>query len=98
MQAHKTTDGSAISIGLNGQLYGNLFDDGVALLADDADVVDVLTGGRELLLVLCSVCLDQTVVVSYGKCLLGNHHLLRLILQSLTMCQRIILQRIARRS
>jgi hypothetical protein len=42
VQAHKATVDSASSIGLNGHIDGNLLDDGVALLADDADAVDVL--------------------------------------------------------
>jgi len=45
---------SASSIGLNGHIDGNLLDDGVALLADDADTVDVLgddlDGGQRLML------------------------------------------------
>ena len=42
VQAHKATVDSASSIGLNGHIDGNLLDDGVALLADDSDAVDVL--------------------------------------------------------
>ena len=42
VQAHKATVDSASSIGLNGHIDGNLLEDGVALLADDADTVDVL--------------------------------------------------------
>jgi hypothetical protein len=42
VQAHKATVDSASSIGLNGHIDGNLLDDGFALLADDADAVDVL--------------------------------------------------------
>ena len=42
VQAHKATVDSASSIGLNGDIDGNLLDDGVALLAHDADAVDVL--------------------------------------------------------
>ena len=42
MQEHKTAVDSASSIGLNGHIDGNLLDDGFALLADDADAVDVL--------------------------------------------------------
>lgn len=42
VQAHKATVDSASSIGLNGHIDGNFLDDGVALLADDADAVDVL--------------------------------------------------------
>ena len=42
VQAHKATVDSASSIGLNRHIDGNLLDDGVALLADDADAVDVL--------------------------------------------------------
>jgi hypothetical protein len=42
VQTHKATVDSASSIGLNGHIDGNLLDDGVALLADDADAVGVL--------------------------------------------------------
>lgn len=42
VQAHKATVDSASSIGLNGHIDGDLLDDGVALLADDADAIDVL--------------------------------------------------------
>lgn len=42
VQAHKATVDRASSIGLNGHIDGNLLDDGFALLADDADAVDVL--------------------------------------------------------
>lgn len=42
VQAHKATVDRASSVGLNGHIDGNLLDDGVALLADDADAVDVL--------------------------------------------------------
>ncbi len=54
VQAHKATVDSASSIGLNGHIDGDLFDDGVALFADDADAVDVfgddLDGGLRLTL------------------------------------------------
>lgn len=54
VQAHKAMIDSASSIGLNGHIDGNLLDDGVALLADDADTVDVLgddlDGGQRLML------------------------------------------------
>src|SRR6218665_881863 len=42
VQAHKATVDSASSVGLNGDIDRNLLDDGVALLTDDADAVDVL--------------------------------------------------------
>lgn len=42
VQAHKAMVDSASSIGLNGHIDGNLLDDGFALLANDADAVDVL--------------------------------------------------------
>ena len=57
VQAHKATVDSASSVGLNGDIDGNLLDDGVALLADDADAVDVLgddlDGGLGLTLAHC---------------------------------------------
>ena len=43
VQAHKATVDRASSIGLNGHIDGDLLDDGVALLADDAHAVDVLS-------------------------------------------------------
>src|SRR5690606_5340208 len=63
--AHKATVDSASSIGLNGDLDGNILDDGFALLADDVDAVDVLgddlDGGLRLPLAdgggsACRVC------------------------------------------
>ena len=42
VQAHKATVDRASSIGLNWHIDGNLLDDGFALLANDADAVDVL--------------------------------------------------------
>ena len=42
VQAHKATVDSASSIDLNGHIDGNILEYGVALLADDADAVDVL--------------------------------------------------------
>ncbi len=57
VQAHKATVDSASSIGLYGDIDGNLLDDGVALLADDADAGDVLgddlDGGLGLTLAHC---------------------------------------------
>lgn len=57
MQPHKATVDSASSIGFNGHIDGNLLDDGFALLADDADAVDVLgddlDGGLRLPLACC---------------------------------------------
>jgi hypothetical protein len=42
VQAHKATVDSASSIGLGWNIDGNLLDDGLALLADDANPVNVL--------------------------------------------------------
>ena len=42
MQADKATVDSASSIGLDGNINGDLLDEGVALFSDDLDAVDVL--------------------------------------------------------